>query len=83
MDSDKEKPPNLKGEESLITYGINSKSTVTFSSIGEENAVVSLQRGFTNAQGKEIEPQEIIVPVNSGNNEDLLLNTAISLILDN
>ena len=80
VDGDNEKPPKLKKEESLITYGINSKSTVTFSSIGEENAVISLQRGFTNFKGSEIEPQEIIVPI-EGDMSDLLLNTAISLII--
>lgn len=43
----------------LITYGFNSKATITTSSVEEQKMLICLQRGFKNLQGKIIEPQEI------------------------
>ena len=81
VDSDKEKleTPLKKGEK-IITYGMNPKSTITISAINDEKATVCVQRGFTNFHGKEIEPQEIVV--NNTKNEDVLLNTAVSLVIE-
>lgn len=42
----------------LITYGFNSKATITASSIDDNKIIVCLQRAITNAHGKQIEPQE-------------------------
>lgn len=42
----------------LITYGFNSKATITTSSMEENKAMVCLQRVVENVQGKKIEPQE-------------------------
>ena len=80
VDSDKENPkaPTQKGEK-VITYGMNPKSTITISAINDEKATICVQRGFTNSSGREIEPQEIVV--NNNENEDVLLNTAISLVV--
>ncbi len=44
----------------VITYGFNSKSTVTTSSITDEDILICLQRNITNINGNIIEPQEIL-----------------------
>lgn len=43
----------------LITYGFNSKATITTSSISENKIIVCLQRGIQNIKGQKIEPQEL------------------------
>ncbi len=43
----------------IITYGLKQKATITVSSVEEKQAMVSIQRGFENLQGKIIERQEI------------------------
>lgn len=43
----------------VITYGFNSKSTVTASSVTEEKMLICVQRNIINIKGKKIEPQEI------------------------
>lgn len=43
----------------VITYGFNSKSTVTASSITEEEMLICVQRNIINIKGKKIEAQEI------------------------
>lgn len=43
----------------LITYGFNSKATITASSVEEQKMMICLQRGIQNIEGRSIEPQEI------------------------
>ena len=43
----------------VITYGFNSKSTVTASSVTEEEMLICVQRNIINIKGKKIEPQKI------------------------
>lgn len=43
----------------VITYGFNSKATITASSVGEEEIMLCLQRTLRTKSKKEIEPQEI------------------------
>ncbi len=43
----------------LITYGFNSKATITTSSIEENKIMVCIQRNIQNVQGKVVEPQEL------------------------
>ncbi len=45
----------------VITYGFNSKSTVTTSSVKEDRILLCVQRSIKNIFGEEIEPQEIII----------------------
>lgn len=45
----------------LITYGYNSKATITASSIEEGKVMICLQRNITNAYQENIEPQELKV----------------------
>lgn len=51
---------------SVITYGLNQKSTVTVSSITEDNILVALQRNLLNRDGDFIEVGEINMPVFAG-----------------
>ena len=48
----------------LITYGFNSKATITTSSVEEQKMLICLQRGIKNLQGGIIEPQEIEIQTN-------------------
>ena len=42
----------------LITFGFNSKSTITISSVKDEKIIVYIQRDIENANGEIIEMQE-------------------------
>lgn len=44
-----------------VLCGLSQKNTVTFSSIGSENAVVSLQRGLATLRGGDAGPVEVPV----------------------
>ena len=43
----------------IITYGFNSKATITASSVNEEEIMICLQRTIENKNKEKIEPQEI------------------------
>ena len=60
----------------VITYGFNSKSTVTTSSVNEENLLLCIQRTILNINNKKIEPQEFCV---RKINTKLATNTIIGL----
>jgi UDP-N-acetylmuramyl tripeptide synthase len=60
----------LQGKRySVLTYGFNSKASVTASSIGEgiyrENFICCLQRTLLTKDGNPVEPQEFEINVNS------------------
>lgn len=46
----------------IITFGFNTKSTITASSV-EENFIICIQRKIIDIEGKEVEPQEKEVKV--------------------
>lgn len=48
-------------KENVITYGFNSKSTVTASSVKEDSILICLQRTIETCLKKQIEPQEILI----------------------
>ncbi len=48
-------------ETTVISYGFNSKSTITASSVGEERILICVQREFENIFKQKVEPQEISV----------------------
>lgn len=52
---------NIKA--TVITYGFNSKATITASSVGEEEMMLCIQRTWQDKMGKNIEPQEIKQPI--------------------
>lgn len=45
-------------EANIITYGFNQKSTITFSSITDETALISVQRNFKNPKQNTIDVGE-------------------------
>lgn len=49
----------------LISFGYNSKSDITISSIEEDEVLICIQNTITSIYGKKIEPQEIKVNVKS------------------
>lgn len=49
----------------VITFGFNSKSTITASSVKDDNILICIQRTIENIKGEEIEPQELLVNVNT------------------
>lgn len=64
----------------IITYGFNSKSTITASSVEEEEALICLQRSLQNKEKETIDPQEIKVKITkNGNIYDSMIITAIEL----
>lgn len=74
----------LKKEKmTMITYGLNQKSTVTISSISEERALIALQRSFKNSRGEEIEMGEKILELDEYHKlspQDILVVAIIFLI---
>ena len=48
----------------VITYGLNHKSTVTVSSISENNTLIYLQRNIKNLKGEIIEVEEKRIKIN-------------------
>lgn len=49
----------------VITFGFNGKSTITASSVKDDNILICVQRTIENIKGEEIEPQELLVNVNT------------------
>lgn len=47
----------------VITYGFNSKATITASSVEEEEILLCIQRAIEDKNGNVIEPQEIKLPL--------------------
>ena len=61
MNSDIEKPLKIVEniDITIITYGFNSKATITASSVNENEILLCIQRNILNLNKKLIEPQEI------------------------
>lgn len=67
----------------IITYGLNHKSTITISSISDDNVLISLQRNIENIEGKTVEMEEISIRKDIYNTfkiEDFMVIFAILLI---
>jgi len=77
--------PKMENKDaSLITYGFNSKSTVTASSIMEEEILICLQRNIKCKNGETIEPQEFWVETNQSNDVyEIMVETCIDMIYGN
>lgn len=56
---------NLKAN--IVTYGFNAKSTITVSSIKDENTMLCIQRSIKRVDNKMIEEQEINIKINKNN----------------
>lgn len=64
----------------VITYGMNSKATVTLSSVSDTEILLSLQRAIKNYKKELIEPQEIKI---SGKNfsKNLYMEMILAIFL--
>jgi len=66
----------------VISYGMNSKATLTLSSASDEGILLSLQRGVKNNKKELVEPQEIkILGRNFGKSLYVEMILAIFLII--
>ncbi|GHV16244.1 hypothetical protein FACS189425_00160 [Clostridia bacterium] len=76
-------PPNLSDDITVITYGLHPKSTITASSIGEDEISICVQRAFKNSSGEDVLPQEITMkfPSKHAETEEVLCEAALSLVL--
>lgn len=66
----------------LITYGFNSKATITASSVTEDEIMICLQRNLINNYGEKIEAQEFSIHVDQTKEDpnDIMAAYAITLI---
>ena len=49
----------IEKQNKFISYGYNSKSDITISSIDEDEALIYIQKEITSIFGRKIEPQEV------------------------
>ncbi len=61
----------------VITYGFTEKSTVSISSVEDENIMLSIQRGIKRKDGIEIEKQEISIKKLAGINMYIAIGLSI------
>lgn len=66
----------------ILTYGLKQKSTITVSSMKEDQIIISIQRSFKNIKGKTINEQEIPVKIKK-NNLMNLYNSIIKMAIIN
>lgn len=70
-----------KIETNVITYGFNSKTTITASSIKPEEILVCIQRNIKNINNKIIEQQDKKVDINEKYNINYMLGIIAILII--
>lgn len=84
IDADKEINLDLLQDikVNVITYGFNSKSTITASSVKDEDILLCIQRNVQDINRREIEPQEIsIQKINAKIDTNMLMGIATLLLL--
>lgn len=79
INSDIEKNLNLLEniKATVVTYGFNSKSTITASSVKEDEMILCIQRSFKNKENEIIEPQEIKIPIIQDANSSMAIETTM------
>lgn len=66
----------------IITYGFNPKSTVTASSLENDDALICIQRNIKSSNNRIVEPQEIKVEkINENNNPYIIMSVEILTLL--
>lgn len=66
----------------IITYGFNPKSTVTASSLENDEALICIQRNIMNINNYILEPQEIkVAKVNRNTNPYIIMSVEILTLL--
>ena len=63
----------------VVTYGFNSKATITASSVEEDEIMLCLQRNLKTKNGKNLEPEEIRVPLYENTNCSMAIGTILLL----
>ena len=63
----------------IVTYGFNSKARITASSVEEDEIMLCLQRNLKTKDGKNIEPEEIRVPLYENTNCSMEIGTILLL----
>ena len=84
VNADEEINLNLLQETSgkVITYGFNSKSTVTASSVKEDGVLLCVQRNIENLEGNNIELQEFnINKLNAKTPTNIVMGLATILLM--
>jgi len=61
----------------VITYGFNSKATITASSVEEDEILLCVQRSIKTKNGKDIEPQEIKIQISENTNCTMAISTIL------
>lgn len=64
----------------LITFGFNSKSTITISSIKDEKIIVCIQRDIEKTNGEIIEKQEKEMKINDKDSKKIYKNLSVFII---
>lgn len=68
----------IKGlDTTIITYGFNSKSTFTVSSLTENNIIICLQRIIFKPNGKKVEPGEYQLKLDENTEKYAIIFTRI------
>ena len=65
----------------VITYGFNTKASITVSGISENAMQVCVQRGFNGAGGQFCEPREFSVPIPGEADHALTLSQTAAAIV--
>lgn len=65
----------------VITYGFNTKSTITTSSVKEDSIFICLQRNIQNRIEEILEPQEIFIPLTSYKVNASMIMGLVSVLL--
>ena len=64
----------------IVTFGFNSKTTITISSINEEKIIVCIQRELESLNGKKIESQEKEIYLDEKKNKKIYNNLVVFII---
>lgn len=67
----------------VITYGFNSKATITASSVKEDEILLCIQRNIENKNGQKIDLQEIKVEIKENPNCTMAIESVLLLYKNN
>ncbi|HBD86649.1 MAG TPA: hypothetical protein DC001_04400 [Clostridiales bacterium] len=65
----------------MVSCGLSPRDSLTVSSMGDQNAVVCVQRALLRPDGAQVEPQELPVNCSGEWSEDLLAVIGLGLLL--
>ena len=71
---------NIEKPIKIITFGFNTKATITISSVKEEKIIVCLQRYIEKINGEIIDTQEKEIKISKENNKKIYNKLAIFIV---